>query len=278
MTHGSPVLVRSLTWNIFHGLDKPPDSSLVTWRSRLFRVTEMNATHAQVNRPLLAEYARVLGSLRWDVALLQEAPPYWLSPLARGANARGAASALTARNWGAAVRRRLARWNPDVMGSREGGSNQLLVRSPWRLVEVRRLTLTRRPERRRMLWARLTGPGGASLTVANMHLTARDSPQAGREALMAAEQAAAWSSGDPLIFGGDLNAPDTIGELTGRFAMRPSPESLPIDHLLGRALDVIEPPRTLPPQAREVPGPEGRVIRLSDHSPMVACFALAAGR
>src|SRR5829696_5624780 len=104
MTRGSPVLVRSLTWNIFHGLDKPPDSGLMTWRSRLLRATEMNATHAQVNRPLLAEYTRALASLRWDVALLQEAPPRWLAPLARGANARGAASALTARNWGAALR------------------------------------------------------------------------------------------------------------------------------------------------------------------------------
>ena len=128
-----------------------------------------------------------------------------------------------------------------------------------------------------MLWARLRGPGEATLTVANMHLTARDSPQAGREALLAADQAAAWSGSDPLIFGGDLNAPSTIAELTERFAMLPAPNSTPIEHLLGRGLEIVSPPHALPPEAREVPGPRGRVIRLSDHPPLVACFGLAAG-
>src|SRR5215217_5437770 len=136
MTAGCASVVRTLSWNIFHGLDKPPDGSLVTWRSRLLRVTEVGVTHAQVNRPLLEEFTRVLAAFDWDVALLQEAPPRWLSPLARGAGARGAASALTARNWGAPVRAWLAERNPDIMASREGGSNQLLVRPPWRIAET----------------------------------------------------------------------------------------------------------------------------------------------
>jgi len=275
MTAGPQPLLRTLSWNIFHGLDEPPDSSLVTWRSRLFRATEMNATHAQVNRPLLDEFMGVLANLEWDVALLQEAPPRWLSPLARGVAARGAASALTARNWGAPVRAWLAERNPDIMASREGGSNQLLVRAPFRVTEIRRLTLTRRPERRRMLWARLRGPGDSTLTVANMHLTAQDSPKAGREAIFAAEHAVAWAGDDPLIFGGDLNAPDTVDELRERFGLRPEPDSEPIELLLARGLQVVEPPRALPPDAREVPGPEGRVLRLSDHPPLVACFGLA---
>jgi hypothetical protein len=274
VTAGSASVVRTLSWNIFHGLDKPPDADLVTWRSRLLRVTEMNATHAQVNRPLLEEFTRVLAGFDWDLALLQEAPPRWLSPLARGAGARGAASALTARNWGAAVRTWLAERNPDIMGSREGGSNQLLVRPPWRIAETRRFTLTRRPERRRMLWARLLGPGDALLTVANMHLSARDSPKAGREAILAAERAVAWSGDDPLIFGGDLNAPDTVDELRVRFGLKPKPGPEPIEHLLGRGLEVVTPPRALAPEAREVPGPEGRRLRLSDHPPLIACFAL----
>ena len=274
MTAGSASVVRTLSWNIFHGLDKPPDADLVTWRSRLLRVTEMNATHAQVNRPLLEEFTRVLAGFEWDLALLQEAPPRWLSPLARGAGARGAASALTARNWGAAVRTWLAERNPDIMASREGGSNQLLVRPPWRIAEIRRFTLTHRPERRRMLWARLLGPGDATLTVANMHLSARDSPKAGREAILAAEHAVAWSGDDPLIFGGDLNAPDTVDELCVRFGLKPKPGPEPIELLFGRGLEVVEPPRALPPEAHEVPGPEGRRLRLSDHPPLMACFAL----
>jgi hypothetical protein len=276
MTVGSASVVRTLSWNIFHGLDDPPDSSLVTWRSRLFRVTEMNATHAQVNRPLRDEFTRVLAGFAWDIALLQEAPPRWLSSLAHGADARGAASALTARNWAAPVRAWLADRNPDIMASREGGSNQLLVRSPWRIAEVRRLTLTRRPERRRMLWARLRGPGDATLTVANMHLTARDSPQAGREARFAAECAIGWSGDDPLILGGDLNAPDTLVELRNRFGLEPESKPEPIEHLLARGLEVVEPPRALPSEAREVPGPEGRRLRLSDHPPLSACFGLTA--
>jgi hypothetical protein len=275
MTGGSRILIRTLTWNIFHGLDKPPDSSLVTWRSRLFRVTEMDATHAQVNRPLRAEFAAMLGGYEWDVALLQEAPPRWLPTLARRAGASSAVSALTARNFGAPLRGWLAERNPDLMGSREGGSNQLLVRPPWRIIETRRLTLTRRPERRRMLWARLCGPGGATVAIANMHLTARNSPQAGREALLAAEHAVAWAAEDPLIFGGDLNAPDSFRELRERFGLGPEPEPKTIEGLLARRLKVVEPTRALPPEARELPGPGERRVRLSDHPPIVGCFEMA---
>ena len=270
------IVIRALTWNVFHGLDKPPNSRLVTWRSRLLRVTETDATHAQVNRPLTAEFAAVLFGLQWDVALLQEAPPAWLDHLARGAGASAAASALTARNWAAPLRRRLAERNPDLMASWEGGSNKLLVRPPWRLVETRRLTLTRRPERRRMLWARLGGPGEAELAVANMHLSSWDSPKAGLEALLAAEHAVAWADGRPLIFGGDLNAPDSYPELAERFGLRPEPEPATIDHLLARGLEVIEPPHALPPEARELPGPRGRRLRLSDHAPVVGRFGFSS--
>lgn len=274
MTTGSKAEVRTLSWNIFHGLDDPPDSSLVTRRSRLLRTTEMNATHAHVNRPLLDEFTRVLAGLEWDVALLQEAPPRWFARLGSRAGACAGASALTARNWGAPVRTWIAERNPQILASREGGSNQLFVRPPWRIAETRRFTLTRRPERRRMLWARLHGPNDATLTVANMHLTARDSPKAGREAILAAEHAVAWSRDDPLVFGGDLNAPDTVDELCERFGLKPEPDSQPIEHLLGRGLEVVEPPRALPHEAHEVRGPNGRRLRLSDHPPLVACFGL----
>lgn len=264
--------LQVVSWNVYHGLDHPPNSDLCTRRSRLLRVTEMDARHMQVNRPLKREFADMLAAYEWDVALLQEAPPHWLGPLANGSGATGAASALTARNWGAPLRRWLAERNPDLMGSWEGGSNQLLVRPPWRLTETRRLTLTRRPERRRMLWARLRAPGGAGLAVANIHLTPWNSPKAGREALRAAEHAVTWAGEDPLVFGGDLNAPDTYAELRERFGLEPQPEPKAIEHVLGRRLEVVEPPRALPPEARELAGPGGRLLRLSDHPPVVACF------
>ena len=78
MTAGSPALVRTLSWNIFHGLDDPPDRSLLTWRSRALRIEESNDTHVHVNRPLLDEFTTVLANHEWDVAMLQEAPPRWL--------------------------------------------------------------------------------------------------------------------------------------------------------------------------------------------------------
>ncbi len=274
MSGDSHSVIRTLAWNVFHGLDHPPNPSLMTWRSRLFRVTETDATHVQVNRALLDEFISVLARHEWEVALLQEAPPRWLADLARGVGARAAASALTARNFGAPVRAWLAERNPDLLESWEGGSNQLLVRPPWRIAETRRLTLTLRPERRRMLWARLRGPGGAALCVANMHLTAWDSPKAGREALFAAEHAVAWAGEDPLVFGGDLNAPNTVGELNERFGLAPEPQAEGIEHLFCRRLEIVERPRALPDEARELPAPGGRRLRLSDHAPIVACFRL----
>jgi len=272
---GPHIVVRALTWNIFHGLDKPPNPHLLTWRSRLLRITETDATHAHVNRPLLNELTALLDRREWDIAFLQEAPPRWLPALARGVGASAAASALTARNLGAPVRRWLADRNPDLIGSHEGGSNQLVVRPPWRIVETRRLTLTRRPERRRMLWARLRTPGGDHLAVANMHLTAYDSAKAGREALLAAEHAVAWADGDPLVFGGDLNAPDTYEDLHVRFDFLPRPDDpKTIQYLCGRGVDVLEPPTELAPTARELPDLGGRQLRISDHPLIVAQFAL----
>src|SRR5215207_5892431 len=51
------VELTALAWNLFHGRDFPPDQGLRTWRSRLLRFDESNATHVQVNRDLSAEFA-----------------------------------------------------------------------------------------------------------------------------------------------------------------------------------------------------------------------------
>ena len=62
-------------------------------RSRLLRVTERNATHVQVNRPLLRRSSpRWIAGHEWDVALLQEAPPRWFRALGRRGRARTARS------------------------------------------------------------------------------------------------------------------------------------------------------------------------------------------
>ena len=237
-------------------------------------MTETNATHAQVNRPLLAEFSDVVGRLPWDVLLLQEAPPGWLRPLGRATAADGA-SVLTSRNWGHTLRALAARLNPDLVRSAEGGSNQLLVRSGWRIGRVERVTIARRPERRRMLLARLRHASGVEIAVANLHASTGD--RAG-EVLAAAARAADWSAGAPLLFGGDLNVrprrrADAFAELEARFGLAPATDAGAIDHLLVRGLTVVDPPRRLGPEQREVEDrATGRALQLSDHSPVVATF------
>ncbi len=52
----------AIAWNLYHGRDFPPDPALRSWRARLLRIDERNATHVQVNRDLTAEFATVLAS------------------------------------------------------------------------------------------------------------------------------------------------------------------------------------------------------------------------
>jgi endonuclease/exonuclease/phosphatase family metal-dependent hydrolase len=274
------VQVRALSWNLFHGRDFPPDPALFTWRSRLLRVTERNATHVQVNRDLFAEFARVLAGTEWDVALLQECPPRWWEPLAAACEAE-AHGVLTSRNSFGALRSVAARLNPDLIASAEGGSNLTLVRNRFRwafptqevgkahrkqgIVNRHELTIHEgRPERRAMALTRVGVPsrdgtegGRAELCLANLHATA-DRPQlAGEDVLRAAEAATEWAGDAPLIFGGDLNLrpasePAIFDELRERFGLTGPTAPGAIDHLLTRGLEIVEAPRVWPPERREL--------------------------
>src|SRR6185503_13031926 len=112
---------------------------------------ERDETHVQVNRLLRDEFAGWIAGREWDVAMLQEAPPLWFRAIGGRARANGV-RVLTSRNVVPPLQRLVANVNPDLIASWEGGSNQLFVRAPGRVVEHRTLTLTRRPERRRMVW------------------------------------------------------------------------------------------------------------------------------
>jgi endonuclease/exonuclease/phosphatase family metal-dependent hydrolase len=281
--------VRELTvmsWNLFHGRDAPPNPALYTVRSKLLRTDEHDDTHVQVNRPLREELATTIAGAGWEVCLLQEAPPSWVGELARAA---GAASyvTLTSRNSLGGLRARLAWWNPDLLGSWEGGANIVLVRPPWRIAGApRSLLLNPLPrrglrERRRMSWLRLRD-AGRDFCVANLHLTAGASRQAAREAMYAAETAVRWA-GDatPLIVGGDYNlrprATDVFARLEREhdLAAPTAPDSL--DHLLVRELEVVEAPRAWESERRELQVPVGletRRLRLSDHAPVQATFGV----
>ena len=261
-----------ITWNLFHGRDFPPDPALYTWRSRLRRVTERNATHVQVNRELFREFAEALCAARWDVALLQECPPRWSAELAAACKTVPQRS-LTSRNSLGAVRGMLARWNPDLLGSWEGGSNLTLFRGVGAdgLLDRRELVLRRLPERRTMAFARLD----SGLCVANLH--ASKSPRlAAAEVRRAAEAAVSWAGESPLILGGDFNLrpgqTPLFEELATRLGLGAPTGPDSIDHILVRGLEIVDRPTAWPPEARELPS-EGLRLRLSDHSPVEARLA-----
>jgi hypothetical protein len=266
--------MRVLSWNLYHGRDFPPDRALFTLRSRLLRVTERNETHVQVNRSLRREFTGWLADQQWDVALLQEAPPLWFRAFQHRTGSAGA-RAFTSRNVVPPLQRFAAFVNPDLIASWEGGSNQLLVREPGRILEQRSMTLTLRPERRTMLWARVELPDGAGVCFANLHASAGLPEKASAELPAAAASAVEWSEGDPLVFGGDLNLrparhPAPFAELRERFGLGEPTGPEVIDHLLARGLEVAERTRQLAPEERDLVEPDGRRLRLSDHAPVAA--------
>src|ERR1700742_3035164 len=135
--------MRALTWNLYHGRSPNP-----------------------AGRSLLDEFAAALAGWDWDVALLQEVPPWWPPRLAREAGAE-ARWVLTSRNGLPGVRRAIAARNPDLLKANGGGANVILVRGD--VLEHRSALLTRSPERRLAHGVRL--PGG---WVVNLHASLPD--------------------------------------------------------------------------------------------------------
>jgi endonuclease/exonuclease/phosphatase family metal-dependent hydrolase len=166
-----------LTWNLFHGRAQPP-----------------------AGRPLAAEFAAALAGWSWDVALLQEVPPWWPEPLAAIAGAR-ARMALTSRNSFLPLRRAIASRCPDLLKANGGGCNAMLVRGAA-IGEHRVRELTRKPERRVMHGISLGDAGW----VVNLHASTHPPEQRRADLFTAAETALEWAAGAPLVFGGDLNS------------------------------------------------------------------------
>jgi endonuclease/exonuclease/phosphatase family metal-dependent hydrolase len=270
------VEFTAICWNLFHGRDHPPDGSLRTWRSRFLRFDEENETHVQVNRDLTTEFATLLAASAWDVALLQEVPPRFAEPLARACGAE-AHRALTSRNSLAPLRALLARQNPDLMASGEGGSNLTLVRVPGKLggiAERRELEIHEgEPERRAMAFTRTA----SGVCVANLHATNDRPDLASEDVLKAARAASEWAGAAPLLFGGDFNLrpaeqPEVFERLQSELGID-GPPTAPraIDHMLSRGLEVRVASKQWPPGRRELPL-DGRALRLSDHDVVEARF------
>lgn len=229
------MLVRALTWNLMHGRSQPA-----------------------AGRDLLDEFAEALASWEWDVALLQEVPPWWPAALAArlssGAQYR---SVLTSRNQLLPLRRALAvRW-PDAIKSGGGGANAILVRSAeWHIAEHRDLLLCKWPERRRLHAVRLLA-AGRELWVGNLHATVHDDPAARRESEQARVAMVRWAAGAPFVLGGDFN----VRGLT--LAGLVSACSHDVDYIFVAGLE---------------PHGEAEVLdrgALSDHAPVTVTLALA---
>ncbi|MCO5316073.1 MAG: hypothetical protein M9938_07920 [Solirubrobacterales bacterium] len=233
--------------------------------------------HLLVNRNLFLEFAAFLAAADWDTALLQEVPPRWASGLARATRSRAFRS-LTSRNWLRPFTFLAARSRPHLVGSWEGGSNLILVRSfgggrdpespvePGLAVDRRRMTLAWRPERRVVSMVRpRTGP-----CIANLH--AGTGRRAEADVLRAAEAVAGWAGEEPLILGGDFNCRPAHTRLYERleseFGLAGVSGPASIDHILVRGL-AADPAEVWPPPRRDVPDPgSGLLIRLADHAPV----------
>jgi endonuclease/exonuclease/phosphatase family metal-dependent hydrolase len=159
-----------LTWNLYHGRSLNP-----------------------VGNALLNEFAQTLAGWEWDVALLQEVPPWWPPLLARAAAAQER-HVLTSRNFGLPIRKAISVRNPDILKSNGGGCNAILVRGA-EIEEHRTQRLTTRPERRYAHGVR-TADGW----IVNLHASTHKEEWARRDTLRAL---AAFPA--PYLFGGDVN-------------------------------------------------------------------------
>jgi endonuclease/exonuclease/phosphatase family metal-dependent hydrolase len=225
--------MRVLTWNLFHGRSVPPSG-----------------------RSLLNEFAARLDGWAWDVALLQEVPPWWPPYLARACAAEQRL-VLTSRNRLLPLRRAISARNPDILKANGGGCDAILVRGAA-IREHRTEQLARLPERRMMHGVRLD----RGLWVVNLHATTRKgsktAPRTRAEVRHAAGTGLGWAGGGPLVLGGDFNLPDP-GEQSG------------LRHVAGHWVDHVYVSR-LEPAGKAEALDRGT---LSDHAPVAVGLTLA---
>jgi endonuclease/exonuclease/phosphatase family metal-dependent hydrolase len=217
--------MKILTWNLFHGRAQPP-----------------------AGRALLPEFTAAIAAWDWDVACLQEVPPWWPRRLAEACDA-SMRMVLTSRNGLLPLRRFVAdRW-PDVIKSNGGGSNAILVRGES-ISEHVELPLRQLPERRFCQIARL----GSAACVANIHASKQPRQRPLRDIERAAAAIDGWACDTPAVWAGDFNIRDPAPRGWARVA------SHGVDHVLVRGFE----------------GAYSAVLdagRLSDHRPVVVDLA-----
>lgn len=217
--------MRVLTWNLFHGRADPP-----------------------AGRDLLADFSDRLAAWSWDVALLQEVPPWWPPALAAATGAEQR-TALTSRNALLPLRRALATRHPDLLKSNGGGANAILVRGTP-VAEHRVARLRWWPERRVVHAVR-----AGDVWIGNLHAQVHSEARAQADIAAAARHVGDWADGGPAVLGGDMNTrrPDAPGFT--------SAAGHGVDFVLVRHLRVTGPAEVLDRGT------------LSDHAPVVAIVA-----
>jgi endonuclease/exonuclease/phosphatase family metal-dependent hydrolase len=166
--------MRVLTWNLFHGRTVP-----------------------DTRRSLLPEFSAALAGWDWDVALLQEVPPWWPPELARAAGAQQR-TVLTSRNALLPLRRAIADRRPDLIKSNGGGANAILVRGEIAAHGRRRLRLW--PERRVAHAVRT-----ADMWFGNLHATTHPDARTLEDLARAGASLTRWAGDRPALLGGDFN-------------------------------------------------------------------------
>ena len=264
-----------MTWNVFHGRDWPPEPELQVGahKGNFRRGPRLGERYEQANWDLVEHFADLIRGIDWDVALFQEFPPSWKNRMAAACGAEPYRT-FSGRNWFQPLTSLIGRWRPDLLGAWEGGSNTTLVRpGAGSIVERQRVVLTHKPETRVMTLTSME----SGLCVANLHVSTKPT-SAELELLDAAQRATALAGSGPLVFGGDFNvrpeASRVFDQLEDRYGLAPHTAPDRLSHLLVRGLEVIEHPAALAPEARDVPDPEtGKLIRLSDHNPVIGKFS-----
>ncbi len=217
-----------VSWNLFHGRARPPR-----------------------DEDLFDAFATRLAGWEWDVALLQEVPPWWPVALARACGAEQR-HALTSRNALLPLRRCVARRRPELLKANGGGCNAILVRGLGGIEAHARRRLCVRPERRVVHAVRVR----EGLWFANLHASTHP-PRARGDVELARATAVRWAGEAPLVFGGDCNVRDA--HLAG-FAHAGASH---VDHVFARGLALA-------------PGAHAEVLEhgpLSDHAPLRVTLA-----
>ena len=205
-------------------------------------------------RELLGEFAAMLCGWSWDLALLQEVPPWWPPVLARSSRA-DQRTALTSRNVGLSLRRGLARRHPNLLRSNGGGCNAVLSRMP--IASDRKVRLRALPERRVAQLVALSDGTVAANFHASTRVALAEDELARLRALAFEERQR--SPGSSVVLGGDLNlrAPQVAG----------------MEHVAARDVDHLFAAGAAGAGARVLERGvivDGRGVELSDHPPLLA--------